>query len=644
MNTIHLPAQQGPGWNAPHTDYACTDTTIVRVRRDALEPHRMATLLQKIPENKRPALKTASRSEIVSGSRARVPNSSGCAITSGLLLSRDMRSLIGLLEEQHILALPRSVRRMPPGMLKTAPYVRSALVGDDMWALTGEFQADEKTTQRTCGTFQESYIRSVSLPKTLRHVGAAAFQHCWQIARVSLPEGVQRLGPWCFADSCVKVLELPRSIVRVDPDAFANPRAELSFASGTEVIPPNVLRGCKCGTVVLPASVREIREGAFARAGLKMIDFGTKSNLERICAQAFRGAAVESVLLPNTVVSIGESAFRDCRSLRRVDTLSRSALAEIGPEAFRDSKIREFLAPESLRVIGDAAFLGCSDLEKVRLNAGLQVLGFRCFGEEQAKKADMSKQQRAAWTWKLGDWMHVRELALPDGLERVGEQWLYWSSVERVSAPRSVRVLEKGAFESSHLREVIFCADSLLCEIGPDCFHKTSIQGISVPGLVEQIGSGAFRGCATLKRVDFQSPSRLWRIGENALSGTDIKQFTAPSGLKEIGAGAFQDCKKLKQAILNIGLETLGDFAFSNCPLTAFNFPQTLLTVGENAFSGCRKIKTVHLQTGKLSVKFDKNERRMRSKLAVASEVQEIGFSLAYQIFGLQKAVFQKRS
>ena len=71
--------------------------------------------------------------------------------------------------------------------------------------------------------------------------------------------------------------------------------------------------------------------------------------------------------------------------------------------------------------------------------------------------------------------MHVRELALPDGLERVGEQWLYWSEAEHVSVPRSVKVLEKSAFESFHLREIVFSADSLLREIGQDCFCKTRI-------------------------------------------------------------------------------------------------------------------------------------------------------------------------
>ena len=66
--------------------------------------------------------------------------------------------------------------------------------------------------------------------------------------------------------------------------------------------------------------------------------------------------------------------------------------------------------------------------------------------------------------------------------------------------------------------------------------------------------------------------------------------------------------------------------------------------VGENAFSGCRKIKKVHLQVGELKVKFDKKTNSQQSKLVVSTEVQEINFSLAYQLFGVQKVTFQKRS
>ena len=183
--------------------------------------------------------------------------------------------------------------------------------------------------------------------------------------------------------------------------------------------------------------------------------------------------------------------------------------------------------------------MGCSDLKQVKLNEGLQVLGFCCFDAELVKKVEMSKFQRTTWGRKLGDWKHVRELALLDGLERVGEQWLYWSEVERVSVPRSVKKLEKSAFESSHLREITFGANSLLCEIRQDCFHKTHIERISVPGLVQLIGNGAFRGCTTLKCVTFQSPSSLERIGENAFSETSLREFASPSAVKEIGARAF---------------------------------------------------------------------------------------------------------
>lgn len=320
MDTRDLETQQQLGWNEQRKYYKCVDDICVYFPKNVFNRHKTSPLLLMTSTDKRSGMHMAFRSEQFAQKFYR-KHQLAYALVSGLLLSRDMRFLFGYQDWPKILAFPRSVCAAPPLILRHAPYVRSLVVGEGMRALTGEFRADAEYSQRANGLFQEADVKSVRLPPTLKHIGAATFQHCWGIANISLPEGLERLGPACFADSCVKVLELPRSIVRVDPGAFGNPRAELRFAPGTEVIRPNVLRDCKCGSVVISASVREIREGAFARATMKMVDFEFKSGLERICADAFRGSSLESVMLPSGVVTIGESAFRDCHDLRRIDIL-----------------------------------------------------------------------------------------------------------------------------------------------------------------------------------------------------------------------------------------------------------------------------------------------------------------------------------
>lgn len=266
---------------------------------------------------------------------------------------------------------------------------------------------------------------------------------------MALPEGLQRLGSMCFADCCVKVLELPRSILRVDPDVLGTVRGEIRFAQGTEVIPRNVLRKCKCASVVIPASVRLIGESAFSGAAMKTVSFAFGSCLEQIGPFAFHDSQVGPLLIPDSVVTICAGAFSDCHNLSKVMFMRDSKLAEIGQAAFRGSWLEKFDAPASLRTIGDEAFVKCTKLKSAKLNEGLQMVGYHCFDQNALVNVKMSEPQRVAWWWKIDGWDNLRDITLPDSLQYIGRGWFFWTKIESVTIPKSVRVIEELAFADS---------------------------------------------------------------------------------------------------------------------------------------------------------------------------------------------------
>ena len=169
------------GWDAQHTRYKCADDTAVPVRREMIRPSTLAQRLKQLPADERPELKSASRNEILHRAGA---------LASGLLLSRDMERLVGVLDEVRIVAFPRSVRSVPAGVLKNAQCTRAVVVNDGIRALSGEFWAGSKNVWQALGVFQESDIASARLPASLLRLGASTFQHCWKLAHVTLPEGL----------------------------------------------------------------------------------------------------------------------------------------------------------------------------------------------------------------------------------------------------------------------------------------------------------------------------------------------------------------------------------------------------------------------------------------------------------------------
>ena len=122
--------------------------------------------------------------------------------------------------------------------------------------------------------------------------------------------------------------------------------------------------------------------------------------LVEIGEEAFRGSDVTSILMPNTVKSLGIHAFEDCKKLKEV-TLSSSltlipmaafrgcdalqelqvpaSVTKIADLAFEASGLKELELPMGVETVGAGAFYNCQQLEKLAFPNSLKKLGVCCF-------------------------------------------------------------------------------------------------------------------------------------------------------------------------------------------------------------------------------------------------------------------------
>ena len=128
-----------------------------------------------------------------------------------------------------------------------------------------------------------------------------------------------------------------------------------------------------------------------------------------------------------------------------------------------------------------------------------------------------------------------------------------------------------------------------------EAFYKcTSLESITLPSTVTEIGDGAFHGCSDLEEVRLNDG--LKKIGDGAFSDcTSLECITLPSTLVEIGNYAFFDCSNLKEVILNDGLQKIGLEAFHCTSLESVTLPSTLVDIDIGAFYGCRNLRDVEL-------------------------------------------------
>ena len=131
--------------------------------------------------------------------------------------------------------------------------------------------------------------------------------------------------------------------------------------------------------------------------------------------------------------------------------------------------------------------------------------------------------------------------------------------------------------------------------IGSSAFaDRSDITSVIISEGIEEIGTAAFSNCPNLAQVAL--PSSLIRIGGKAFyECTSLTAINLPDNLKAIGSEAFFNCK-LTQALLPIGLETLGSAVFEDCLQLENTFiPDTLSTIPEGTFYGCTNLSAIEV-------------------------------------------------
>ena len=140
--------------------------------------------------------------------------------------------------------------------------------------------------------------------------------------------------------------------------------------------------GLSFETAVLPDSVIWIGESAF-RNCRKLKDFRFSSSLRIIGKAAFFGTALEKAVFPDSLCSIGAEAFYSCKGLREIQFGKQ--IKELGRSCFAGTGIHIVRIPGTIRRIPDYCFSDCESLERVILNAGTTQLGDSAFGGKVRK-------------------------------------------------------------------------------------------------------------------------------------------------------------------------------------------------------------------------------------------------------------------
>lgn len=221
------------------------------------------------------------------------------------------------------------------------------------------------------GCFQETNVKSVTLPYGITKTSGELFAGCEELVSIKAFDGVISIGGGTFA-GCTNLIDvsLPNSITNIGSGAFV---------------------GCtSLKSIQIPDSVTYIGQQAFSGCtNLTSLTF--PNSIEKIDAVAFYGTGLTEINLPESIKYIGQAAFNECNNVQTIninyDTL------EIESGAFGIGKnIKDInVSGNTLKTLGNCPFVFNGGNPSVTLrskNANLNVL-FQTYSNARIKSANI---------------------------------------------------------------------------------------------------------------------------------------------------------------------------------------------------------------------------------------------------------------
>lgn len=285
------------------------------------------------------------------------------------------------------------------------------------------------------GAFEESSIKEIAFPNTLKKISSCCFKGCYNLRKVIIP-------------GSVKEIEL---------SAFSECRSleEVILEEGVENISEWAFYNCKAlKRVFLPNSIKCIGEYAFCGCSkLKNINF--PSSLTKIGNKAFCGICNNlTVIFSQNILDVGQDVFDDewenqkykyytnpksttekyLKNKKLEYEYRNCNIGGIFDEGifekvlyFNKKKTNVYIVPQSVEIIADGAFENNKELEKVVLSTSVTEIGENAFAGCE----------------------NLNTVQLYEGLLKIGKGAFKNTGLTYVDLPSTVNAINSEAFDDA---------------------------------------------------------------------------------------------------------------------------------------------------------------------------------------------------
>ncbi len=399
--------------------------------------------------------------------------------------------------------------------------------------------------------YNNTIIKTVTISNGITSISDYLFYNCSNLKTITIPESVTRIGGSLFSSidnvfyGCVRLESI--TVDENNQNYSSDDYGALFNKDKTVLMQYPVNNPSPEYTV--PDSVTSIGDSAFSGC-YSLLDVVIGNKVESIGDSAFYSCQnLESVVIGNKVESIGDFAFCFCFNLESV--VIGNKVESIGWDAFGYcSSLKSITIPDSVTSIGSHAFIDCESLLSITVDESNKYYSSDEYG------VLFNKDKTTLIQYPAGN--ERTEYTIPNSVASIGDYaFSHCDNLKSIIIPDSVTSIGDSAFAY--------------------CGKLTSVE---IPANVKTIDAGAFRGCSILEKINVNADNKyfvsdeygvLFDINKTRLiqypAGIKNEEYTVPESVTIIGSAAFER-SKLKNIIIGKNVNEIDNSsidAFLSC-------------------------------------------------------------------------------